>query len=262
MDLSPSSIVSIERGGEKMDGIFQNRRAAGQPLAKALEQRGYHGDGLLVLGIPRGGIPVADEVARALHAPLDLVISHKLRAPFQPELAIGAVTSGDHPPTAWVPEIVNEELVRELGVPPDYLEKEIRHQQAEIDRRLHAFRGDRPLLPVEGQTVIVVDDGMATGYTFRAALEGLRRQHPERLVAAVPVASRESLGLLREWADDVLCLATPHPFLAVGLWYDDFSETTDADVVAILQENWAQAPAPHPTAARARGPAAAPLSIG
>lgn len=239
-----------------MDGTFQNRRAAGQRLAKALEERGYHGDGLLVLGIPRGGIPVADEVARALHAPLDVVISRKLRAPYQPELAIGAVTSGDHI------RIVNEELVRELGVTPDYLEKEIRHQQAEIDRRLRAFRGDRPLPQVEGQTVIVVDDGIATGYTFRAALEGLHRQHPERLVAAVPVAPRESLGLLREWADDVICLATPHPFLAVGLWYDDFSETTDEDVVAILQENWAQGPAPHPTAARARGPAPAPLSTG
>lgn len=245
-----------------MDGIFRSRRDAGQRLAQALAARGYHGDGLLVLGIPRGGIPVADEVARALHAPLDVVISRKLRAPFQPELAIGAVTSGDHPPTAWVPGIVNEELVRALGVTPDYLEREVRHQQAEIDRRLRAFRGDRPPPAVQGRMVIAVDDGIATGSTFRAALEGLRRQHPERLVAAVPVAPQESLELLREWADDVLCLATPHPFLAVGVWYDDFSETTDEDVVAILRENWTQRPALHPEDARPTGPAPAPLSTG
>lgn len=219
-----------------MEDIFRNRRAAGQRLAQALEERGYHSDGLLVLGIPRGGVPVAAEVARTLDAPLDVVIARKLRAPYQPELAIGAVTSGDHI------QIVNDELVRELEVTPEYLEQEIRHQQAEIDRRLRSLRGERPLPRVEGQTVIVVDDGIATGYTFRAALVGLRRQHPARLVAAVPVAPRESLASLRGLAEDVVCLETPRWFVAVGVWYDDFSEITDADVVALLGENWAQAP--------------------
>jgi len=216
-----------------MDGIYRDRREAGQRLAQALADRGYQGDGLLVLGIPRGGVPVADEVARALHAPLDVVISRKLRAPYQPELAIGAVVSGD------ALQIINEVLAQAAGATPEYIEREVRHQQAEIERRMRAYRGDRPPPDVKGRTVIVIDDGIATGYTFRAALAGLRRLQPGRLVAAVPVAPPESLAEVGAAADDVVCLATPDPFWAVGTWYADFSQTTDEDVIAILRRYWA-----------------------
>lgn len=220
-----------------MEALFYDRRDAGRQLAQALAARGYAGDGLLVLGIPRGGVVVASEVARALDGPLDVVMARKLRAPYQPELAIGAVVSGDHL------TLIDETLARATGAPREYLEEEVRHQRAEIERRLRAYRGDRPPPDVRGRTVIVVDDGIATGYTFRAALEGLRRQHPARLVAAVPVAPAESLTSLRQFADDVVCLATPEPFLAVGVWYEDFSQTTDEEVIALLQENWARPPA-------------------
>jgi putative phosphoribosyl transferase len=217
-----------------MDGIFRDRREAGQRLAQALADRGYEGDGLLVLGIPRGGVPVADEVARALHAPLDVVISRKLRAPHQPELAIGAVVDGDHL------RIINKELAHAAGATPEYLEREVRYQQAEIERRMRAYRGDRPPPDMHGRTVIVIDDGIATGYTFRAALEGLRRRLPGRLVAAVPVAPPESLAAVAPLADEVVCLATPEPFGAVGVWYADFSPTSDEDVIAILRCYWAR----------------------
>jgi putative phosphoribosyl transferase len=226
-----------------MDGIFQDRREAGQRLAQALAERGYQGDQLLVLGIPRGGVVVASEVARALHAPLDVVIARKLRAPSQPELAIGAVTSGDQI------RVLNEELARAAGATPEYLEQETRHQQAEIEQRLRAFRGDRPPPDQRGRTVLVIDDGIATGYTFRAALEGLRRQGPGRLVAAVPVAPEESLASLRGLADDVVCLATPEPFVAVGVWYAEFPQTTDEEVVALLQESRAREREPHSSSA-------------
>jgi putative phosphoribosyl transferase len=228
-----------------MDGVFYDRRDAGRRLAQALAARGYQGDGLLVLGIPRGGVVVASEVARALDAPLDVVIARKLRAPYQPELAIGAVISGDHM------RLIDESLARATGATPEYLEREVSYQESEIERRMRDYRGDRPPPDLRGRTVVVIDDGIATGYTFRAALEGVRRQRPERLVAAVPVAPPESLASLRPQADDIICLAAPEPFLAVGVWYQDFSQTTDEEVIALLQENWAR----HQTAARADLPA-------
>jgi predicted phosphoribosyltransferase len=217
-----------------MDGVFRDRREAGRELARALAARGYAGDGLLILGIPRGGIVVASEVARAFGAPLDVVIARKLRAPYQPELGIGAVISGDHL------HLIDETLARATGATPEYLQQEVREQQMEIERRMRAYRGDRPPPDVRGRTVLIIDDGIATGYTFRAALEGVRRQRPDRLVAAGPVAPPEGLVSLRRLADDVVCLMTPEPFLAVGVWYQDFSQTTDEEVVALLQENWAR----------------------
>jgi putative phosphoribosyl transferase len=217
-----------------MDGVFYDRRDAGRQLAQALAARGYQGDGLLVLGIPRGGLVAASEVARALDAPLDVVMARKLRAPYQPELAIGAVVSGDHI------RLIDEGLARATGATPEYLEREVHYQESEIERRMRAYRGDQPPPDLRGRTVVVIDDGIATGYTFRVALEGVRRQRPERLVAAVPVAPPDSLASLRPQADDVVCLATPEPFLAVGVWYQDFAQTTDEEVVALLQENWAR----------------------
>lgn len=214
-------------------GLFRDRREAGRRLAAVLAEKGYHGDGTLVLGIPRGGVVVAVEVAQALEAPLDVVIARKLRAPHQPELAIGACVSGDHL------QIVDETLARLAGATPEYIEQEIRHQRAEIDRRWRAYRGDRPPPVIEGQTLLVIDDGIATGYTFRAALMGLRRRSPKCLVAAVPVAPKESLTALRGLADDVICLETPEPFVAVGVWYQEFPQISDEEVIALLQKEWA-----------------------
>jgi putative phosphoribosyl transferase len=230
-----------------MEALFYDRHDAGRQLGRALAARGYDRSRLLVLGIPRGGVVVASEVARALDAPLDVVIARKLRAPYQPELAIGAVVSGECAGAPPHLTLIDEALARATGATPEYLEQEVRYQQMEIERRMQAYRGDRPPPDVRGRTVVVIDDGIATGYTFRAALEGLRRQQPDRLVAAVPVAPSESLVSLGQLANDVVCLATPEPFLAVGVWYEDFSQTTDEEVIALLRENWARHPAPQRT---------------
>lgn len=214
--------------------IFENRRDAGRRLAEVLTKRGYPDQPLVVLGIPRGGVVVADEVAETLSAPLDVVIVRKLRAPYQPELGIGAVVDGDNI------SVINEELVRALGVSSDYLDSEIACQREEIDRRLRIYRGDRPAPEVAGKTVIVIDDGIATGYTFRAALEGLRRRNPARLIAAAPVAARDSVDMLSVFADETVFLSTPVSFFSVGTWYRDFDQVGDEEAVAILRRNWAR----------------------
>ena len=213
--------------------IFEDRREAGKKLSGVLIKRGYKNeDGLVVLGIPRGGVVVADKIAEGLSAPLDVIIARKLRAPLQPELGIGAVISGDHL------TIVNEEVARAVGATKNYLDREIAYQREEIERRLRFYRGSRPATEVSGKTVIVVDDGIATGYTFRAALEGLRRLNPERLIAAAPVAALDSSEMLNAFADEVVCLSTPAYFVAVGAWYRNFDQTNDEEVATILRRNW------------------------
>jgi len=214
------------------DMIFEDRRDAGRRLAKVLAKRKDLNQPLVVLGIPRGGLVVADEVAEALSASLDVIIVRKLRDPFQPELGIGAVVNGDHI------SIINEELVRDAGISLEYLEGEIAYQQKEVERRLRLYRGDRPPLDVAGKSVIVIDDGIATGYTFRAALEGLRRRNPALLIAAVPVAARSSVDMVSAFADETICLGMPFPFNAVGEWYRNFDQVEDEDAIAILQRNW------------------------
>jgi len=154
--------------------IFEDRREAGRQLANALTKRSYMGQDTLVLGIPRGGLVVADEVAKALSATLDVIIARKLRAPYQPELGIGAVVNGDH-------VSINEDLSRAVGATQEYLNREVVYQKEEIERQLRLYRGERSAREVSGKTVIVVDDGIATGYTFRAALESLRQGHPDQL---------------------------------------------------------------------------------
>ena len=211
--------------------IFKNRREAGRQLAATLIKRGYMGKNTLVLGIPRGGLVVADEVAKALSAALDVVIARKLRAPYQPELGIGAIVGGDH-------IVLNEEVVRSVAVSQDYLNREIAYQKEESERRLRFYRGGHPAPEVAGKTVIVVDDGIATGYTFRASLESLRQRRPDRLVAAAPVAARDSAEMLKAFADEVVCLHTPVAFYAVGAWYENFDQTSDEEAVAILRRNW------------------------
>ena len=213
--------------------IFEDRREAGRKLSSVLIKRGYKNeDGLVVLGIPRGGVVVADKIAEGLSAPLDVIIARKLRAPLQPELGIGAVISGDHL------TIVNEEVARAVGATKNYLDREIAYQREEIERRLRFYRGSRPATEVSGKTVIVVDDGIATGYTFRAALEGLRRLNPKKLIAAAPVAALDSSEMLNAFADEVVCLSTPAYFVAVGAWYRNFDQTSDEEVATILHRNW------------------------
>ena len=212
--------------------IFEDRREAGRQLGLALKGRGYGMQALLILGIPRGGLVVAEEVAHVLAAPMDIIIAHKLRAPNQPELGIGAVVAGDHIP------IINEEVARFAGANPAYLEREIAYQKEEIDRRLKFYRGDRPAPEVFGKTVVVVDDGIATGYTFRAALEGLRRRSPLKLVAAAPVAARDSFEMLKPFADEVICLHTPDDFMAVGAWYRNFDSVSDEEALSVLHRSW------------------------
>jgi predicted phosphoribosyltransferase len=215
--------------------MFRDRMEAGRMLAEALTR--FRGPQTMVLGIPRGGIVVAAEAAAALGAPLDVIIARKIGAPMQPELAIGAVISGDHL------RILDRPTIEYLQVPREHIEQETSRQLDEISRRMTLYRGDRPMPDLRGKTVIVVDDGIATGYTIRAALQGLRRLDPGRLVLAVPVAPPSVCQELRELADDVVCLQTPDPFLAVGYWYDDFEQTTDAEVRELLQRYAAARPA-------------------
>ncbi len=213
--------------------IFKDRREGGRQLARALTGRGYQGQNTLVLGIPRGGFVVAEEVAQALGAALDVIIARKLRAPYRPELGIGAVVNGDH-------VTVNEDLSRAVGATRDYMNREIAYQKEEIERRLRFYRGEHPAAEISGKTVIVVDDGIATGYTFRAALESLRQRHPDRLVAAAPVAALDSAEMLKTFADEVVCLHTPASFFAVGAWYQNFDQVSDEEAARILHRNWSR----------------------
>ena len=204
--------------------IFADRVVAGEELAKALV--GFGGTRCVVLAIPRGGVVVGEQVARALGAPLDVVIPRKLGAPANPELGIGAVAPGV--------VVLDARAVVALHIDDAYLEREIARQEIEIERRQAAYRGGRPPLEVRGRTAIVVDDGVATGGTAVAALRWARREGADRVVLAVPVAPGRSLERLRHEADDVVALATPEPFVAVGEWYRRFDQTSDAEVVEAL----------------------------
>jgi putative phosphoribosyl transferase len=214
---------------------FWNRAEAGAYLAGQL--RSYAGrQDLLVLGITRGGVPVAFEVARALHAPLDIVVVRKLGLPEQPELAIGAIASGGI-------RILNEEAVTELRVPKSVIEAVTRRERRELERREHAFRGGKAAVDPSGRTVILVDDGLATGATMRAAIAALRQRQPARLVGAVPVAQTDVYRALRALVDDMVCPIVSDAFFAVGQWYVDFSPTGDDEVRELLQRAASPAPA-------------------
>lgn len=204
--------------------IFEDRVDAGQRLAEALKE--HAGVGTVVLGIPRGGVIVGEVLARTLGVPLDVVVPRKVRAPGNPELGLGAVAPGVRVLDPW--------LIERLGVSEDYLEREIAIQEAETVRRLHAYRAGRPPIDLAGRTVLVVDDGVATGGTAVAALRWARAQRAGSIVLAVPVAAPQTLERLRHEADEVVALATPEPFLAVGEWYEVFDQTTDEEVVAAL----------------------------
>ena len=204
---------------------FRNRAAAGRRLVEQLQE--YARPGVIVLGLPRGGVPVAAEVAARLDAPMDVFLVRKLGVPGHPELAMGAIADGDV-------TVLNDEVVRELGIPAPAIEEVAARERLELDRRDLAYRGTRNPPVLQDRTVILVDDGLATGSTMEAAARAVRQQHPAELVIAAPVGSREACARLKAFADRVVCAATPEPFDAVGLWYDDFSQTPDDEVARLL----------------------------
>ena len=208
---------------------FRDRHDAGRRLAAEL--RGYAGRAdVIVLALPRGGVPVGWEVARALAAPLDVFVVRKLGVPGEEELAMGAVATGGV-------RVLNERLTTALGIPAYVIDAVTGWQQQELARRERLYRGDRPAPEVGGRTVILVDDGLATGSTMRAAVAALRVQNPARIVVAVPTAARETCNDLVAEVDEVVCTTTPEPFYAVGLWYEDFSQTTDEEVRELLAQS-------------------------
>lgn len=209
--------------------LFRDRADAGEQLSRELA--GYSGrKDVVVLALPRGGVPVAYEVARALHVPLDVFLVRKLGLPGQEELAMGAISSGGV-------RVLNEDVIGLLGIPNDVIENVTAKEQRELERRARSYRGDRPAPDVEGRTVILIDDGLATGSTIRAAVAALRRKHPARIVVAVPVGAPEICAELQNEADEIICVETPEPFYGVGAWYEDFSQTTDEEVRDLLQRS-------------------------
>lgn len=214
------------------DTRFRDRHHAGRVLAEHLQP--YAGEqGLLVLALPRGGVPVGYEVARALRAPLDVFLVRKLGVPGHEELAMGAIASGGV-------RVLNPSVIRMLEVTEDQISAVAVDEQRELERREREYRQGRGMPQVEGRTVLLVDDGLATGSTMRAAAAALRAQDPGRLVIAVPVAAPETCDEFRGEVDDVVCALTPEPFRAVGLWYDDFSQTTDEEVRDLLARGGAE----------------------
>ena len=216
---------------------FRDRRHAGRALALALEQYANRTD-VVVLGLPRGGVPVAFEVAQALRAPLDVFLVRKLGVPGHEELAMGAIASGGV-------QVLNENIVRSLRFGSAEVDIIAAREQRELERREQAYRGSRADLELTGKIAIVIDDGLATGATMRAAVKALRARQPSRVVVAVPVGADDTCHLLRREADEVICLRTPYPFGGVGMWYDDFSQTDDEEVRELLAAA-ATATAPEP----------------
>ena len=208
--------------------MFRDRSDAGRQLAGRLLC--YRDEPAVVLALPRGGVPVGYEIAAALKAPLDLLLVRKIGAPFQPELAVGAIAEGPEPITVVNPEFSAPDLL-----PTRYIDEQSAAELQEIERRRARYLGGRRRAEIAGRTAIVVDDGIATGATTRAALQAVRRAGPRKLVLAVPVAPQDSLTRLQPEADEIVCLATPSPFWAIGQFYEDFHQVPDDEVIALLQ---------------------------
>jgi putative phosphoribosyl transferase len=208
---------------------FLDRRDSGRQLAAKLAS--YAGEAsLLVLGLPRGGLPVAYEVARALHAPLDVLVVRKLGVPGHRELAMGAIASRGL-------RVLNLDLIEALGISPAAVESVTESELRELERQRRIYRGDVPFPELAGRSIIVVDDGLATGSTMRAAVGALRQSNSARIIVAVPVAASETARSLREEADGVVCISEPHDFHAVSVWYEDFSQTSDEEVRKLLESS-------------------------
>jgi putative phosphoribosyl transferase len=207
---------------------FRNRTEAGRTLATKLTAYANRPN-VVVLALPRGGVPVAFEVARELNAPLDIFVVRKLGVPGQEELAMGAIATGGV-------RVLNDDVVEGLRISDAVIEGVTAVQQRELERREHLYRSDRPALEVRNRTVLLVDDGLATGSTMRAAVMALRQRQPARIVVAVPTAPPVACEMLRVEADEVVCVMTPEPFYGVGFWYEDFSQTSDEEVRTLLQQ--------------------------
>ena len=208
---------------------FADRAEAGRLLAQRLVS--MHLVNPVVLALPRGGVPVGAQIARALNAPLDLLLVRKIGVPWQPELAVAAVIDGEQPDV-----VIDESVRRAAGIPAEYIDKQAKEQLGEIERRRRLYLGARAPVKVKGCTAIVVDDGIATGTSMRAALRALRRRAPARLVLAVPVAPPDTVARLSAEVDDVVCLSQPSPFMAIGPYYDDFHQLADSEVTALMSE--------------------------
>jgi predicted phosphoribosyltransferase len=231
----PLSIQKAPCGARKEGAMgFHDRIDAGRKLAARLKAYADRPD-VIVLALPRGGAPVGFEVAQALHAPLDVFLVRKLGLPEQPELAMGAIATGGV-------RVINDEVVRRLRIPPELLDEVAEEEIQELKRRERRYRGNRPPPDVRGKIVILVDDGLATGSTMRAAVAALRQQKPARIVVGVPVGAAETCEELEREAVEVVCVHMPDPFYAVGLWYGDFAQTTDDEVRHLLETARRSAP--------------------
>ena len=208
------------------DRAFSNRREAGRELARLLPSA-RPSDDVVVLALPRGGVPVAFEIARALGVPLDVFLVRKLGTPGHPELAMGAIASGGI-------RVLNDEVVQALDIPPHLIDAVTEREQSELERRASAYQQGRPFPSLRNRTVVLVDDGLATGSTMKAAVQAVKQHEPARVVVAVPVGAPEICRALRAIADEVICARTPAHFSAVGEWYRDFAQTTDDEVTALL----------------------------
>ncbi|MFP4072239.1 MAG: phosphoribosyltransferase [Desulfovibrionales bacterium] len=210
-----------------MANVFQDRKDAGRQLAEKLARLDV--DEGIVLALPRGGVPVAYEVAKALHLPLDVFVVRKIGVPGREEFAMGAIATGGI-------RVLNSDVVQMLQIPESEIERVAAQEQKELQRREREYRGEKPPPKISGRTVLVVDDGLATGATMRAAVKALQKENPARLIVGVPTAAPETCDQFREMADEIVCLSTPSPFYAVGTWYEDFTQTTDEEVRDLLQE--------------------------
>ena len=210
-----------------MTPLFKDRAEAGRILARSLKSV-VPDSGALVLALPRGGVPVGFEIAKSLAADLDVFLVRKLGVPGQEELAMGAIASGGV-------TVLNDPLIRHLGIQPAIIDRIIARERQEIERREQTYREGRPPLAIKNRRIILVDDGVATGASMLAAMRAVRNREPKSLIAAVPVASREACEEFKQTADAVICAETPEPFYAVGVWYQDFSQTSDAEVRDLLR---------------------------
>jgi len=209
--------------------LFQDRTEAGRILAHRLAAYANYPDAM-VLALPRGGVPVAFEVAEALRLPLDIFVVRKLGLPGHEEFAMGAIASGGA-------RVLDQDLIRQLSLSNEIIEHIVAREQRELERRERIYRGQRPMLDVRDHIVIIVDDGLATGSSMRAAIAAFRQKRPAKLIVAVPVGARVTCSELEALADEVICLETPENFSAVGLWYKDFSQVTDEEVIDLLERN-------------------------